>query len=584
MPSRKKKNKRKKNSKKNVHESYKQKSTTPDNIYCPTSTPEKKPAPGPTLGINTWTGDTWNNEDSQVKIVELSNLLSVDLTTARKYYVDNKGDFASAMKQYFLRTGRRPTDDPKSNTKEEREEIKAPMLNSPRLLNRPSQLNLFGEDGSDAMPMTISFRVKSAVQENDEAAEGYSSDSSGVGLITPRHEHRPAPLFDLGDLGDGNSGLRSCSSRSDMEKHRDQSFRSGAHKHTPTNATDLLDEIDQYVDEFGSDSSADSSDHSHGDIDDDEEGYSSDSSGVGLITPRHQHRPPPLFNEHHSDDEGVDPMPSVKSKACMNINPNPFSTRATTSSSTSSTSSTSSSSSSSTSSTTATATGSSSSSTHAMHKALVVAEEEIRQLSNMVTTQSDIIDQADEDKQILLKQLAALQMENDELKTYVAKQEEMEELTEQVLESVSNELTQQQQKNQKLQQEQEEHNEEMKFILDEYKHFKMSSFNNTQLLSNKCQEYESILLAQSSQQESQMDMIRELRRKNKEQTTNNKLLIGQVTYERNMRLRPSSQNKEQAMLKQRLRKQRQMVTAYKQNNVVETSRRRQERAWEERDD
>jgi len=283
-----------------------------------------------------------------------------------------------------------------------------------------------------------------------------------------------------------------------------------------------------------------------------------------------------------------------------------------------------------------------------MHKALVVAEEEIRQLSNMVTTQSDIIDQADEDKQILLKQLAALQMENDELKTYVAKQEEMEELTEQVLESVSNELTQQQQKNQKLQQEQdeqhsttqtklndietcnklttdnndeiethlkrsnelllseindcwvennrllhllndakveeEEHNEEMKFILDEYKHFKMSSFNNTQLLSNKCQEYESILLAQSSQQESQMDMIRELRRKNKEQTTNNKLLIGQVTYERNMRLRPSSQNKEQAMLKQRLRKQRQMVTAYKQNNVVETSRRRQERAWEERDD
>lgn len=266
----------------------------------------------------------------------------------------------------------------------------------------------------------------------------------------------------------------------------------------------------------------------------------------------------------------------------------------------------------------------------------------------MVTTQSDIIDQADEDKQILLKQLAALQMENDELKTYVAKQEEMEELTEQVLESVSNELTQQQQKNQKLQQEQdeqhsttqtklndietcnklttdnndeiethlkrsnelllseindcwvennrllhllndakveeEEHNEEMKFILDEYKHFKMSSFNNTQLLSNKCQEYESILLAQSSQQESQMDMIRELRRKNKEQTTNNKLLIGQVTYERNMRLRPSSQNKEQAMLKQRLRKQRQMVTAYKQNNVVETSRRRQERAWEERDD
>lgn len=263
----------------------------------------------------------------------------------------------------------------------------------------------------------------------------------------------------------------------------------------------------------------------------------------------------------------------------------------------------------------------------------------------MVTTQSDIIDQADEDKQILLKQLAALQMENDELKTYVAKQEEMEELTEQVLESVSNELTQQQQKNQKLQQEQdeqhsttqtklndietcnklttdnndeiethlkrsnelllseindcwvennrllhllndakveeEEHNEEMKFILDEYKHFKMSSFNNTQLLSNKCQEYESILLAQSSQQESQMDMIRELRRKNKEQTTNNKLLIGQVTYERNMRLRPSSQNKEQAMLKQRLRKQRQMVTAYKQNNVVETSRRRQERAWEE---
>jgi hypothetical protein len=273
MPSRKKKNKRKKNSKKNVHESYKQKSTTPDNIYCPTSTPEKKPAPGPTLGINTWTGDTWNNEDSQVKIVELSNLLSVDLTTARKYYVDNKGDFASAMKQYFLRTGRRPTDDPKSNTKEEREEIKAPMLNSPRLLNRPSQLNLFGEDGSDAMPMTISFRVKSAVQENDEAAEGYSSDSSGVGLITPRHEHRPAPLFDLGDLGDGNSGLRSCSSRSDMEKHRDQSFRSGAHKHTPTNATDLLDEIDQvqYVDEFGSDSSADSSDHSHGDNDDDEE-------------------------------------------------------------------------------------------------------------------------------------------------------------------------------------------------------------------------------------------------------------------------------------------------------------------------
>jgi hypothetical protein len=87
-----------------------------------------------------------------------------------------------------------------------------------------------------------------------------------------------------------------------------------------------------------------------------------------------------------------------------------------------------------------------------MHKALVVAEEEIRQLSNMVTTQSDIIDQADEDKQILLKQLAALQMENDELKTYVAKQEEMEELTEQVLESVSNELTQQQQKNQTLQQ------------------------------------------------------------------------------------------------------------------------------------
>jgi hypothetical protein len=212
-----------------------------------------------------------------------------------------------------------------------------------------------------------------------------------------------------------------------------------------------------------------------------------------------------------------------------------------------------------------------------MHKALVVAEEEIRQLSNMVTTQSDIIDQADEDKQILLKQLAALQMENDELKTYVAKQEEMEELTEQVLESVSNELTQQQQKNQTLQQEQEEHNEEMKFILDEYKHFKMSSFNNTQLLSNKCQEYESILLAQSSQQESQMDMIRELRK-------HSKLLIGQVTYERNMRLRPSSQNKEQAMLKQRLRKQRQMVTAYKQNNVVETSRRRQERAWEERDD
>ena len=259
----------------------------------------------------------------------------------------------------------------------------------------------------------------------------------------------------------------------------------------------------------------------------------------------------------------------------------------------------------------------------------------------MVTTQSDIIDQADEDKQILLKQLAALQMENDELKTYVAKQEEMEELTEQVLESVSNELTQQQQKNQKLQQEQdeqhsttqtklndietcnklttdnndeiethlkrsnelllseindcwvennrllhllndakveeEEHNEEMKFILDEYKHFKMSSFNNTQLLSNKCQEYESILLAQSSQQESQMDMIREFR-------SRHKLLIGQVNYERNMRLRPSSQNKEQAMLKQRLRKQRQMVTAYKQNNVVETSRRRQERAWEERDD
>ena len=238
-------------------------------------------------------------------------------------------------------------------------------------------------------------------------------------------------------------------------------------------------------------------------------------------------------------------------------------------------------------------------------------------MSDMVSTQSDIIDQADEDKQILLKQLEALQMENDELKAYVAKQEEMEELTEQVLESVSNELTKQQNQNQKLQQEQdeqhsttqtklndietcnklttdnnveiethlkrsnslllseindcwvennrlcellndakvqqeyilnlkeqeeEEHSEEMKFILDEYNQFKMSSFNNTQLLSNKCQEYESILLAQSSQQKSQMDMIREFRARHK-------LLIGQVTFERNMRLRPSSQNKEQAMLK-----------------------------------
>ena len=48
------------------------------------------------------------------------------------------------------------------------------------------------------MPMSISFRVKSAQGEehdSDRGDGGSDSDSSGVGLITPRHQHRPEPLF-----------------------------------------------------------------------------------------------------------------------------------------------------------------------------------------------------------------------------------------------------------------------------------------------------------------------------------------------------------------------------------------------------
>jgi hypothetical protein len=278
-----------------------------------------------------------NEED----VAELQDLLSVDKRTALYYYEISHGDVSQALSKYFERAGQGPPSTWRSNTntinggtetktKIKTETISTSMLDSPRLRNRPSKLNLTGEEGADGMPMTISFRVKAADAKNNAAGkdanenkdeEGYSSDSSGVGLITPRHANRPPPLFDAGDHGGGIDPLPSCSSESAIREST--SFRQSSPPNENRFVDHIEDEIDgiHYVEEYDEDdfNAEDSDDHDH---DDDPDEYSSDSSGVGLITPRHANRPPPLFHDGEDDDDDdhhqyCDPLPSIRSQTDM---------------------------------------------------------------------------------------------------------------------------------------------------------------------------------------------------------------------------------------------------------------------------
>ena len=553
-------------------------------------------------------------------ISELCTLLSVDAPTATNYYTESKGDVTVAVKQYFERTGRRPV----SITTTNLSKTAAHNNPSPRLLNRPSQLNLTGEDGVDGMPMTISFRVKSVEEEEDKEEEGYSSDSSGVGLITPRHQHRPAPLFDVGDLGGGTDALPSCSSKTDVV--RGDSFRSTT-AHPSSVSIDCLDEMEgvQYVaDEFDSDNS---SDHDH-DNEYDEDAYSSDSSGVGLITPRHQHRPPPLFNEHDSDDEGVDPMPSVKSRGdCRSVESFHESAgpRTTASAATSTPATT---------------------SMDVTKQALRTAKEEVRHLSDTVAQQLDIIEECDLNIDTLTEQLTALRsqnanllLDNQQLTKQTHMQHEMqEEVVLKIEEKHHTQLYKQQHLNTQMNEKYQEMQEQMQQQLTINRRLQQdmqqeraangsssssssssnSSSNNSTLdhssntdsaamerqltrsnelllselegcwkennrmaemytlkltenntlveENNKCTtklgEYEQVLVAQSSHQGEQMEMIRMLRERTK-------LLIGQVTFERSMRLNAQWQQP----------KTRQQVQAHreqKRRQLDQESRRRQQ--------
>ena len=94
-----------------------------------------------------------------------------------------------------------------------------------------------------------------------------------------------------------------------------------------------------------------------------------------------------------------------------------------------------------------------------------------------------------------------------------------------------------------------------------------------EFLCFKLNEYENVMTKQAMHSAEQMHMIRTLRKRTK-------LLIGQVTFERSIRLTPPTETREQAMLREQYKLQSARVVQYQQQHVLETTRRRQERVWE----
>jgi len=172
------------------------------------------------------------------KIQELVDRLNVDAPTAQQYYDLSKGNVSEAMKLYLERVGRRSSPS-KSKSSSSPAAAAASKTDSPRLRNRPSKLSIGGEEGAHGVPLTLSFRVKSVKssaekkkkeerrrrrrrmeekqeQEEEEEDEFPSSDSSGVGVITPRHSFRPPPIVLDHHDGGGVDPLKSCSSKVDV--------------------------------------------------------------------------------------------------------------------------------------------------------------------------------------------------------------------------------------------------------------------------------------------------------------------------------------------------------------------------------
>ena len=578
-------------------------------------------------------------QDKDSKVKELIDLLQVDENTALYYYDLSQGDISQALAKYFELAGKKaPNYQQQSLAETKQMQQKPHTILSPRLKNRPSQLNLSGEDGSDGMPMSISFRVKSAQGEehdSDRGDGGSDSDSSGVGLITPRHQHRPEPLFDDGSYG-GSDALPSCSSKSAV--HESTSFReTNSTKANSYTAVDHLeDDIEgiQFVQEFNvpdidgkngfqhtSSDSDDSDDHDH-DYNHDENGYSSDSSGVGLITPRHQHRPPPLFHDGE-DDEGRDPLPSMKSKSDIRSTDSFHDDTIETTSSLSSTSASTSVSTSSN--------GSTGNATMvAIEEALANAKKDNLQLSELVQLQMEHLERSDNEKEKLILELKkkeqiihqtkiANQRNSDLIVDQNVKRETMEqelnnqlknernqhENSKQKIITLENEITTldqalnwsrendiQQEEYRKKEQQQQQQQQQQQFFspptetpsrpptattssVDDPRTVEMvqSLMEEKEFLCFKLNEYENVMTKQAMHSAEQMHMIRTLRKRTK-------LLIGQVTFERSIRLTPPTETREQAMLREQYKLQSARVVQYQQQHVLETTRRRQERVWE----
>ena len=170
---------------------------------------------------------------------------------------------------------------------------------TPRERNRPSRLDLsLHSDGVDPLPSVKSKAVLDT--------KIMTSDNETVNEVDPQGSCSSLDEDIGAELVDDSS---SSDSDSDLDDFSHDNFGSKQPNsetmkiNSEFNALDYLDQLSTagVHDNDGDDDISNDSDHSHG----------SDSSGVGLITPRHQHRPPPLFG---AEDDHVDPLPSVRSR------------------------------------------------------------------------------------------------------------------------------------------------------------------------------------------------------------------------------------------------------------------------------